>query len=130
MNAGDALGPYTIGAVDPALMRVTSELLADPNPIHLDRAAVQALGMGDRLVNQGPTNIGYVVAMLEQAVPGARIADLALRLLDNVFEGDRVHARGVVEDVTGEGHIACSVWLDVDGRGRALDGTATLVPPQ
>ena len=51
-----------------------------------------------------------------------------MRLLANVFAGDRVVAAGRVEAVE-DGRAVCSVWLDVDGGARAVDGTATLILP-
>lgn len=133
LEPGSELGPWVIDAVDPEHMKTTSVLLADPNPIHLDREAVRALGMGDRRVNQGTLNFGYLVSMLEQAVPTAQLERLGVRFLANVFEGDRVIAAGRVDEVedTGQGRrLTCSVWLDVDGGARALDGTATLLLPE
>jgi acyl dehydratase len=103
-------------------------VLDDPNPIHLDPEAVRALGMGDRVVNQGPANFAWVLDMLREAVPGAEILDLKVRLLANVFAEDRVVAAGRVEAVE-DGRVSCSVWLDVDGGSRAVDGTATLILP-
>jgi 3-hydroxybutyryl-CoA dehydratase len=131
--AGTALGPLVIEAVDAEAMKDLAVLLADPNPIHLDAAAARAAGLGDRPVNQGPANFGYVLTMLTRAIPGAVVRDLRVRLLANVFAGDRVVADGRIESTeqleAGE-RLACSVWLDVDGGRRALEGTATLVVPR
>lgn len=129
---GSELGPWTIEHVDPEKMKVFAIVLADPNPIHLDPEATRAAGLGDRVINQGPASFGYVLNMLREAVPGARITDLNVRLSANVFGGDKVTAAGRVESVQDEadGHrIACAVWLDVEGGRRALQGTATLVLP-
>ena len=103
-------------------MKVFAIVLADPNPIHLDPEATRAAGLGDRVINQGPASFGYVLNMLREAVPGARITDLNVRLSANVFGGDKVTAAGRVESVQDEadGHrIACAVWLDVEGGRRA-----------
>jgi 3-hydroxybutyryl-CoA dehydratase len=132
LDAGSELGPLVIESVSPEAMKALAVLLDDPNPIHLDPAAVKALGMGDRVVNQGPANFAYVLDMLRAAAPGAVIHDLRVRLLANVFGSDRVVAAGRVESASehdGERHLACSVWLDVSGGARAVDGTATLVLP-
>ena len=128
MNAGDELGPLVIESVSAENMKALAVVLADPNPIHLDPEAVRALGMGDRVVNQGPANFAWVLDMLREAVPGAEILDLKVRLLANVFAEDRVVAAGRVEAVE-DGRATCSVWLDVDGGARAVDGTATLILP-
>jgi 3-hydroxybutyryl-CoA dehydratase len=128
VNAGDELGPLVIESVSAENMKALAVVLADPNPIHLDPEAVRALGMGDRVVNQGPANFAWVLDMLREAVPDAEIRDLKVRLLANVFAGDRVVAAGRVEAVE-DGRATCSVWLDVDGGARAVDGTATLILP-
>jgi acyl dehydratase len=130
--AGAALGPLVVESVDAEAMKDLAVLLADPNPIHLDAAAAREAGLGDRPVNQGPANFGYVLTMLARAVPGAAIRDLRVRLLANVFAGDRVTAEGRVDSievVDGETRLACSVWLEVADGPRALEGTATLAVP-
>jgi 3-hydroxybutyryl-CoA dehydratase len=107
-------------------MDVFADILDDPNPIHLDPAAAAAAGLGERTINQGPANFGYVLNMLLAAFPGARIADLDVRLLANVCAGDRVTAGGEVQSEQ-DGRVRCAVWLDVDGGARAIEGTATVV---
>jgi acyl dehydratase len=56
-----SLGPWRLDSVDSERMREFAVLLADPNPIHLEPEAVRARGLGDRVVNQGPANFGYVL---------------------------------------------------------------------
>jgi acyl dehydratase len=90
MNIGDTLPPFRIPAVDPEAMKTWAVALHDPNAIHLDRAAVAAKGLGDRLINQGPANLAYVINMLRAAFPGGAIRSLDVRYVDNVFEGDDV----------------------------------------
>jgi acyl dehydratase len=128
IEAGTQLGPRVIESVDPEKMKTFAVALADPNPIHLDPEAVKAAGLGDRVINQGPAGLGYLLNMLREAVPGAGVEDLKVRFTANVFGGDRVEAAGVVESVT-DGRATCRVWLDVTGGKRALSGTATLVLP-
>ncbi|WP_249010641.1 MaoC family dehydratase [Conexibacter sp. DBS9H8] len=113
-------------------MRTLAEVFEDPNPIHLDRAAVGALGMGDALINQGPANIAYIYNMLRYTLPDATVEQLSVRLLANVREGDRVIAGGEVLTERREGGrswLSCRVWLDVANRARAIDGTAELLLP-
>lgn len=129
MKPGDELGPYVIESVSGPAMHDIAAVLDDPNPIHLSGAAAAAAGLGDRPVNQGPLNIGYVLDMLRDAAPGAVVRDLRVRLLANVFAGDRVIAAGRVEAVETDGSVTCSVWLDVDGAVRAIDGTASVTVP-
>jgi 3-hydroxybutyryl-CoA dehydratase len=113
------LGPLVVESVSAERMRTLAVVLDDPNPIHLE---------GPRPVNQGPANIAWVLDMLREALPGARVVDLKVRLLANVLAGDRVIAAGRVDAVQ-DGRATCSVWLDVEGGSRAVDGTATLTLP-
>ena len=80
-------------------MKIFAAIARDPNPIHWDRAAVAERGLGDRLINQGPTNLGYVVNMLLAWTGPASFRDLAVRFTSNVFDGDTVTAGGVVTGV-------------------------------
>ncbi|NKQ57228.1 protein dehydratase [Amycolatopsis sp. K13G38] len=112
-------------------MKTMAALLADPNPIHFDVSAVEALGMGDRPVNQGPSNMGYVLNMLAAwAGCTTAVERLAVRFRANVLAGDRVVARGVVTGLHGDGPdlvAECDVRLDIvrpDGDTAALTGTA------
>ena len=128
LEAGAELGPLVIESVEPEKMKTFAVALDDPNPIHLDPAAVKAAGLGDRVINQGPAGLGYLLNMLREAAPGARVQDLRVRFTANVFGGDRVVAAGVVEAVE-DGRAHCRVWLDITDGRRALAGTATLVLP-
>lgn len=126
MKPGDALGPHPVGPIEPGPMVVMSDLLRDPNPIHLDRDAVRRLGLGDRLINPGPINMGHLMEMLRRAGP---IRRLTLRHLGTVREGDRLVAAGIVRSVDslgGERRATCDVWLDRDDGERLLAGTAVL----
>ena len=106
--------------VRPEPMVDFADLLQDPNPIHLDEAAARG-----RVINQGPINAGYVIAMLRAAYPDATITALRLRFMANVRGGDHVTAGGevVFED---EAEVRCDVWLDIDDGPRAVEGSATL----
>ena len=132
LSEGSELGPWTVDRIDAEKMKTFATVLADPNPIHLDPAAVRAAGLGDRVINQGPASFGYVLNMLRQAAPRARIAHLRVRLTANIVEGDRVTAAGrvkSVEAVRGLRRLHCDVWVDVENGRRALVGTAALEIP-
>ena len=130
VSAGTELPVFEVDEVPAASMKTMAVLLRDPNPIHFDPGAVAALGMGDRVINQGPTNMAYVVNMLVAwAGDPARIRALKVRFLDIVRGGDHVVAGGVVTSVAGDGRhriAECDVWLDVVGGPRALAGSATV----
>jgi 3-hydroxybutyryl-CoA dehydratase len=119
--------PYVVESVSAARMADLAAVLEDPNPIHLDRDLVQRLGMGEREINQGPATCSYVVNLLRAAFPDATITRLSFRLLGNVFAGDRAIAGGEILERTPD-EVRCAVWLDVEGRGRMVDGTATIRP--
>ena len=131
VSVGTPLPVYEIAEVPTGPMKTMAVLLRDPNPIHWDAAAVAGLGMGDRVINQGPTNMAYIVNMLVAWTGDpAKLRSLRVRFLDNVRGGDHVIAGGTVTAITdqGEDQIAeCDVWLDVVGGGRALSGTAAVV---
>ncbi len=131
-KAGDALKPWVIETVEPANMRKFAVILEDPNPIHLDPAAVRAAGLGDRVINQGPASFGYVLNMLAASFDDVELVDLKVRLAANVFGGDRVAAGGQVEhveEIDGRLRLLCNVWLDVENGPRALTGSAVLIVP-
>lgn len=122
---GDELAPFRIASVDPEAMKVWAVALHDPNPIHLDRAMVAAKGLGDRVINQGPANLAYVINMLRAALPGAEIRSLDVRYIDNVFEGDDVTAGGTLISVDGAA-FTCDVWLKAAARDLVIKGVAVL----
>jgi acyl dehydratase len=110
-------------------MKTVAALLDDSNPIHWDKATVRALGMGDRLVNQGTSNLAYVVNMIVAwtGTPAA-VRRLRVRFLANVLEGERVVARGRVTrllGVPGARTAELEVWLE-RGDDRMLEGVATV----
>jgi acyl dehydratase len=122
---GDAIPPFTIDSVSPDAMKDWAVFLADPNPIHLDVEVVKAKGLGDRVINQGPINVAYMMNMLMAAFPGGRIEAMDSRFLDNVYAGDKVVASGRITAVEGN-RIDCEFSLDAEGRGTVNSGTATV----
>ena len=126
IKPGDAQPPFVVASVSPDAMRDWSGFLADPNPIHQDVTVVQAKGLGDKRINQGPINVAYLMNMLMTAFPGCRIETMNTRFLDNVYEGDRVVASGEVTAVEGY-RVSCHVKLEVEGRGIVNDGVATFL---
>lgn len=123
-RVGDALPELRIASVDAERMKTMTLLLRDSNAIHFDVETVRAVGLGDRPVNQGPINLGYVLRMLAGWAGGDdRIRSFQSRFIANVFAGDEVVAGGTVTAVDGK-RVECEVWLDhADGR-RALHGSA------
>jgi acyl dehydratase len=125
-TVGDSIPPFVVESVDPQRMKTMAAILRDPYPIHWDRTATAALGLGGRTVNQGPLNLGYVANMLMAWAGDACVRRLTVQFHARVLDGDRVEAHGVVDDVrhTADGWQAtCSVWLQ-RGADRILSGTA------
>jgi 3-hydroxybutyryl-CoA dehydratase len=126
VSVGDALPPFVIESVSADAMKDWAVFLADPNPIHLDPEVVQAMGLGDKVINQGPANVAYVANMLMAAIPGARIERADNRFVDNAYAGDRLVASGTVTTVDGP-RITCDTLLMANDRRPVITGTATLI---
>ena len=92
-------------------------MLRDDNPIHLDPAAAEALGFGQRTVNPGPANLAYVINMLMAADPDAEIAEVEARFLGNVLAGDAVLAQGTLD---GDDPTRCEAMLTSVAEGTPL----------
>ena len=125
-NVGDKLPPFVIESVSPDAMKQWAIFLADPNPIHLDVEVVKAKGLGDKVINQGPANVAYMMNMLMAAFPGCRIESMDSRFLDNVYGKDKVIASGKITAIE-DNIISCEFTLDVEGRGTVNSGTATVL---
>jgi acyl dehydratase len=127
MKAGDRLPKLRIGPVSADKMKIMAAILRDPNPIHWDHAELRARGLGDKLINQGPVNLGYVANMLAVAAGGYdRVRRMTVRFDANVLEGDHLVAGGLVTEVR-DGVAHCDVWLDRADGTRAVAGTAEIV---
>ena len=131
VNVGDELPQRVIESVDAEKIKTMAALMGDPNTIHFDVDDVRRLGLGDRAVNQGPNNMGYVIDMLTDWAGGpANFRRVKVRFLGNVFAGDRLVAGGKVTAVrpSAEGQLVdCDVWLARDGNQAVLAGTATVL---
>lgn len=128
---GDEIPPWTMESVDPARMRTMAAILRDPYPVHWDRNANAALGLGGRVINQGPLNLGYIVNMLLVWSGPSSVRRLTVSFGAPVLDGDRVTAGGRVESIrvtNGERRAECVVWLDRDGV-HVVDGTAVVALP-
>ncbi len=118
VSVGDELPQRIVESVSAEKMKTMAALLGDPNTIHWDVTDVRRLGLGDRPVNQGPNNMGYVIDLLADWAGGpANFRRLKVRFLGNVFAGDRLVAGGTVTAVrpSPEGRLVdCEVWLARD----------------
>ena len=126
MQPGASL-PSQFHVVSAPPMKILAKILRDPNPIHLDASAVAAAGLGDKVINQGPANVAYIISMAQAALPNHRLAKLESRYLANVRDGDHVEAGGTVT-ASNPDEIICETWLRVEGGVTAATATLTLVP--
>ncbi len=125
-GTADELPPWRMESVDPARMKTMAAILRDPYPVHWDPDAVEAMGLGHRVVNQGPLNLGYIANMLMAWAGDDAVRRLTVSFGRPVLDGDDVTARGRVTDrteVDGERRAVCEVWLDRAGE-HVVDGTA------
>jgi acyl dehydratase len=122
---GQEVAPHVIERVGAERMKVVSALLDDPVPLHFDRARVEALGYGNRLINQGPITAGYLMEMVVRFAGGAEcLRSFKVRLLGSVYEGDQVVCRGTV---VGVDRAAATVEIEIEARvgvTPVLGGTA------
>lgn len=130
LKPGATLEPLVIESVDPGRMKTMAVLLRDPNPIHWDVEVVRGLGLGDRPINQGTINVGYLMELVLRAAGGPQnVKRFSARFAGNVFAGDRVVCTGRVGAVDErEGTVELELSADVDGR-QVLLGSATISSP-
>lgn len=130
LRVGERIPPWELPSVSREKMKTMAALLDDSNPIHFDVSALRALGMGDRPVNQGPSNLAYVMNMLSDWAGGHdRVRRVRVRFMDSVRAGDHVTASGTVRSLrTVDGRLLaeCDVALAVSGGPVALSGDATV----
>ena len=127
LKPGQALEPYVVESVSPEPMKTMAAILQDPNPIHFDAGAVRSLGLGNRTINQGPSNLGYLIEMVVRFAGSPRaLLRIRARFLGNVFAGERVECTGTVTAVdSGAGVVHIDLGATSDGRP-VLAGSATV----
>lgn len=124
---GALIPTWEMPSVDAARMKTMAALLRDPYPVHWDRSSNEALGLGGRVINQGPLNLSYVANMLIDWAGPTAIRRLTVSFGRPVLDGDRVIAGGQVRSVV-DGVATCDVWLQRDDE-RVVTGTAEVVAP-
>jgi acyl dehydratase len=130
--AGDIIPEWVMESVSPERMRTMAAVLRDPNPVHWDRDAVAALGLGRRTINQGPLGLSYMINMLHAWAGHGSIRRIIMTFPMAVLDGDRIVAKGRVTAVRDEGgqRLAdCDIWLEREGTNPPLQGTATVALP-
>ena len=134
VQVGDLIPGWLMESVRPERMRTMAAILRDPNPVHWDRNACDALGFGRRTINQGPLGLSYMVNMLHAWAGPGSITRLFMTFPKVVLDGDRITARGEVTGLRAEGEqrfADCRVWLDRGPDDYPLQGTAVVrLPPE
>ena len=128
VGVGEELPPWTMASVDPARMKTMAAILRDPYSVHWDRAGNERIGLGPRVINQGPLNLGYIANMITAWAGPSSIRRLTVSFGSPVFDGERVTARGVVtalEVLDGEPVARCDVRLERNGVA-VVSGTAVV----
>ncbi len=128
VEVGDDIPAWTMDEVDPERMKTMAAILRDPYPVHWDRVANEAFGLGGRVINQGPLNLSYIANMLMAWAGPTCVRRLTVSFGRPVLDGDRVTARGrvvAVDDRDGELRATCDVWLERDSE-RVVTGTAVV----
>jgi acyl dehydratase len=130
--AGDLIPEWLMPRVTPERMQTMAAILRDPNPVHWDRSACDAMGFGKRTINQGPLGLSYMVNMLHAWAGQGCLTRLVMTFPKVVLDGDRITARGAVtavRTVDGARFADCDIWLERDPGDRPLVGTATVKLP-
>jgi len=122
---GDEIPRWEMVDVRPEPMQTMAALLRDPNPVHWDRSSTGSRGVGGRVVNQGPINVGYLANMLMTWQGASCVRRLRVRFPDRVLDGERIVARGRVTAVEGD-LVTCEVWLEKDDGSRPVIGEAVV----
>jgi acyl-CoA thioesterase FadM len=85
------------------------------------------LGLGDRPINQGPINLGYLGELVVRAAGGIEyVVRLSVRFRGNVFAGDRVVCTGKVIEVDEMAGTARLELLASVGENAVAAGEATV----
>jgi acyl dehydratase len=128
VRPGDVIPPWEMPDVDPQRMKTMAAILRDPYPVHWDRSSVAALGLGERVVNQGPLNLSYLANMLMAWQGPTCVRRLTVSFGPPVLDHDAVVATGTVtavEEVDGVRLATCDLRLERDG-APVVSGTAVV----
>lgn len=129
LKVGDQIPEWVMPSVLPERMRTMAAILRDPNPVHWHPDSVEALGFGKHTINQGPLGLSYMINMLHDWQGAKSIRRIIMTFPQVVLDGDRATARGEVtglREADGERLADCRIWLEVEGRGVALEGSAVV----
>ena len=97
-KTGQKLNKWTF-LVKQEYLVIWSQVLNDPNPIHLNNKKVEELGLGNKCINQGPANIAYILNCISSNFPEDQLINIKNKLNGNVFSDDRVTVEGQISDI-------------------------------
>jgi acyl dehydratase len=127
MRPGETVGTLVVDPVPLAAMKTMAALLDDPTPIHYDAAAVRAAGLGQEPINQGTTNVGYLVELACRVGGGPdSLRSIDVRLHGSVFAGDRLRCTAEVLTVDPEAGLVELELTGKVGTRTVLGGRATV----
>ncbi|MCP3976304.1 MAG: protein dehydratase [bacterium] len=128
IEVGTQIPPFIVESVPTEPMKTMAFVLRDPNPIHWDESVVRSLGLGEKVINQGPTNQAYIInALINWLGDSTALRSMHVRFRGNVYAEERVEAGGEVTAVDLDASLAtCDVWLD-GPNGRVISGVAVVV---
>ncbi|MAE96758.1 MAG: acyl dehydratase [Deltaproteobacteria bacterium] len=127
VSVGDELPPLDVPLT--ASIIVGGALASrDYTPVHHDRAAANAAGMGDVFMNILTTN-GYVGRYVtDWAGTDAQIKGLAIKLGTPNLPGDTMKMRGKVTEAGADGTVVVEV-VGKNSWGNHVEGTVTVALP-
>lgn len=130
-QVGDSIPEWVMKSVSAERMRTMAAILRDPNPLHWDREAVDALplGLGKRTINQGPLGLSYMINMLHDWMGPKCIKKIHMTFPQVVLDEEKVIAKGIIRSIETNEKISlaeCDIWLEHQQRGILLKGTATI----
>jgi acyl dehydratase len=126
-DADESIPTWDMPSVEAGRMRTMAAILRDPYPVHWDRSSNQRLGLGNRVINQGPLNLSYIANMLMEWAGPEAVRRLTVSFGRPVLDEDHVIARGRVRE-TVDGIARCDVWL-TRGDETVVTGTAEVRSP-
>ena len=124
------LPEFIVESVDAQRMKTMAAILRDPYQVHWDREATARMGLGGRVINQGPLNLSYIINSLHRFAGVGNIRRVTVAFHRPVFDSDYVVAGGYVEE-TSRAHDSSPkrvrVWLErrkPTGNEVVVSGTA------
>ncbi|SNT47489.1 MaoC family dehydratase [Rhodococcoides kyotonense] len=127
LELGTPIPEYRV-VVRAEAMKPMALLLRDPNPIHWDTAALRALGLDERPINQGPLNVSYIwEAVTAWLGPQVSVRRVHVRFLSNALAGEHLVVGGeVIELDPDDGTVTCFIRIDHDNGQHVLTGNITI----